>query len=271
MSANVRTPTSITFSVWNAIFLREALDRLFDMRFAWLWILLEPVLWIAFHSFGYRALHVNTVGGMDLTVWINAGFLPFILWRRTSTQVLHAVDSNIAFFVYRQVKPFDAAFMRAVLEAFLIAPIALIILSMAAAAGYGNTPGITAIDYLPRDPLRAIFGTIGTWLFALGYGLVTSVTMVLVREMEHIYKIMYLPLYVLSGVIVPVEAVPPPWRELFLLNPLVHGIEIVRQGFLPVYHTASGISMTYLYGCALGSVFLGLALYRRFSRELVTR
>jgi hypothetical protein len=46
--ANPRNPLAITFDVWRAIFLREALDRLFDMRAAWFWLLMEPVMHIGF-------------------------------------------------------------------------------------------------------------------------------------------------------------------------------------------------------------------------------
>lgn len=271
MAGRIRSSLEVTLSVWHAIFLREALDRLFDMRAAWLWLLLEPVLWIAFHSIGYRAFHIHVVGGMDITAWMNAGFLGFLLWRRTSTQVLHAVDSNKAYFAYRQVKPFDTAFMRAVLEAFLMIPIAIFILTISAAVGYGVSPGMAGIHFFPRDPLLVIFSFVGLWLFGFGYGLITSVAMILVREMEHIFKIAYMPLYLFSGAIIPVASLPSLYRDIFLFNPVVHGVELMRLGFLPYYHTVSGISMAYLYGVALGTIFLGLVLYRRFSNKLVMR
>jgi capsular polysaccharide transport system permease protein len=44
MSAdNARSSASITLSVWNAIFLREAVSRVSGGRAAWVWLLLEPV------------------------------------------------------------------------------------------------------------------------------------------------------------------------------------------------------------------------------------
>jgi hypothetical protein len=39
----VRSPASITWAVWKALFLREAVARLFAGRAAWAWILVEPV------------------------------------------------------------------------------------------------------------------------------------------------------------------------------------------------------------------------------------
>ncbi len=122
-----RNPLTVTFAVWRAIFLREALDRLFDMRFAWFWLLAEPVLHIAFITFLMTVIRVRTVGNADVVVWIIVGMLTFFLFRRTAVQVTYAVDSNRPLFTYRQVKPFDPAIARAVLEAFLMAIIAGVI------------------------------------------------------------------------------------------------------------------------------------------------
>ena len=66
-------------------------------------------------------------------------------------------------------------------------------------------------------------------------------------------------------------AIPFPYRNVWLANPVCHGVEVARLGFLSSYHTDSSISLTYLYTFALGSVFLGLLLYRRFDKKLVMR
>ncbi|WZB74623.1 hypothetical protein WJ972_29725 [Achromobacter insuavis] len=110
--AEPRNPLSITFSVWQALFLRESLDRLFDMRAAWFWLLMEPVMHIAFITFVFTAIRLHTVGGIDIAVWIMVGMLAFFLFRRTALQVMYAVESNQPLFAYRQVKPFDVAIVR---------------------------------------------------------------------------------------------------------------------------------------------------------------
>lgn len=47
----------------------------------------------------------------------------------------------------------------------------------------------------------------------------------------HIFQILMMPLYLISGVIMPVSFVPMPYRDWLLWNPLVHGLELVRLGF----------------------------------------
>ena len=257
-----RNPLAVTFAVWRAIFLREALDRLFDMRFAWFWLLAEPVLHIAFITFVMTVIRVRTVGNADVVVWIIIGMLAFFLFRRTAVQVTHAVDSNRPLFTYRQVKPFDPAIARAVLEGFLMAIIALVILGTAALLGHQT---------FPVDALLVIQAVFGLWLFGIGYGLVASVLMALVPEMEHVLKIVMLPLYLISGVIWPLASIPLPYRDILMINPIAHGLELVRMGFFPYYHTVPGLSMPYLFAWGVVSIMLGLMLYRRFAIQLVMR
>ena len=224
--AEVRSPLSITFSVWQAIFLREAIDRLFDMRAAWFWLLMEPVCHIGFIAFVWTAIRVHSVGGMDLMMWIMIGMLAFFLFRRTSVQVMYAAESNRPFFVYRQVKPFDTAIARAGLEAFLMGLVSTIILGAATLLGH---------ETLPRDPLMAAQALLGLWLFGIGYGLITSVLMALVPEMEHVLKLLMMPMYLISGVIWPIASVPQPYRDMLMLNPVAYGLELIRMAFFPYY------------------------------------
>ena len=258
----MRSPLSITFAVWHAIFLREALDRLFDMRAAWFWLLIEPALHIGFIATVYTVIRMRTIGGTDIAVWIIVGMLAFFLFRRTATQVMYAVDCNRSLFAYRQVKPFDTAIVRAGLEAFLTILISIIILTVATLLGRAT---------IPDDPLLALVAAGGLWLFAIGYGLITSVLIELAHELEHILKLIMIPLYLASGVIFPLDHIPPPYRDVLMFNPIVHGLESVRMGFSSYYHAAPGVSLGYLYSFAVTSIFFGLLLYRRFALYLVMR
>lgn len=256
----MRSPLSITFSVWRAIFLREALDRLFDKRGAWFWLLLEPVCHIGFFAFVYGAFRIHSVGGGDYTIWIIVGLLAFFLFRRAAIQVMYAVDCNMSLFAYRQVKPFDAAIVRAGLEAFLMALVSAVILTIASLVGH---------KVLPCDPLLVMQAVTGIWLYGLGYGLITSVLIEFVPELEHIFNILMLPIYILSGAIWPLLSIPQPYRDMLMLNPMAHGLEAVRMGFIPYYHAVPDVSLWYLYACAIINIFIGLALYRRFALRLV--
>lgn len=254
-------PFSNTIFVWQALFLREALDRFFGSRAAWAWLVVEPAMHIGFMSCLWGMMRKNSLGGINVTMWIILGMLSFFLFRRTSVQTLHALDCNKAFFAFRQVRPFDVALMRAGVEAFSMFFISSSILGVAALAG---------LEVLPDDPITVLLALAGLWLFGLGYGLVTSVCMRLVPDSGHIFQIFMMPLYIISGVIMPVAYIPMPYRDWLLWNPLVHGLELVRLGFFSNYHTLD-VSFSYLYSWVLLSITLGLTLYRAFETRLVTQ
>ncbi len=257
----MNSPFINTLTVWQALFLREALDRFFGSRAAWGWLLAEPSMHIGFIGGIWGAMRRNSMGGINVSMWIILGMLSFFLFRRTAVQTLHALDCNRAFFAFRQVRPFDVALVRGGVEAFSMFFIFLFILGAAAMLG---------LDVLPEDLLTALLALVGLWLFGLGYGLITSVGMRLVPDSGHIFQILMLPLYLISGVIMPLTMVPAAYRGWLLWNPLVHGLELVRLGFFRNYHTLD-VSMAYLYAWVLGSLFLGMALYRGLETRLVTQ
>jgi capsular polysaccharide transport system permease protein len=253
-------PFTTTVQVWHAIFLREALDRLFGVRAAWVWLVVEPTVHILFISIVWTVLRRRNMGGVDTALWIIVGMLAFFLFRRTAIQTMHSIDCNRAFFAFRQVRPFDASFVRAGVEAFVMTFISLFLFT--AAAFTGRNP-------LPHDPLAVIAAVGGLWLLGLGYGLVASVIMRLVPEMTHILQIFMMPLYLMSCVILPIAIIPPPYRDWLMYNPIAHGLEAGRMAFFANYHTVPGVSLSYLYLWALCLLCLGLALYRCFETRLV--
>jgi capsular polysaccharide transport system permease protein len=257
-----RTSTAITLSVWKALFLREALTRLFAGRATWFWLLAEPVFHVAYMVVIFAVIRRRTVGGIDIVVWLMVGMLSYYMFSRTGTQVMKAISANQALFAYRQVKPADTVLVRGGLEGFLMIIIAAILLLGAALFGH---------SVIPADPLAVFKAFLGLWLVGLGFGLVTSVAGELIPELGRVIKLAMTMLYILSGVIIPIAAVPQPYRGWLLLNPLVHGLEAARLGFALHYHAVPELSLAYLYGFALVSIFLGLALHRRFALRITTK
>jgi capsular polysaccharide transport system permease protein len=109
------------------------------------------------------------------------------------------------------------------------------------------------------------------WLAGIGLGLMLSVASKLVPEVGNVAGMVFAPLYLVSGVMYPPSAIPPAYQSWILLNPFVHGIETVRTGFFPQYHTIPGVSVGYLLGFAMFTVCLGLALHVRFATRLVAQ
>lgn len=257
-----RTPVAVTWAVWKALFLREAISRLFARRMAWAWLILEPVVHIAFLVFLFMVIRVREVGGIETPVWLMVGLLTFFMFKRPATQAMNAVSAYQALFAYRQVRPVDPVLTRAALEGFLMVLISIVVATGAILFGF---------SFVPADPLSVLVAFFGAWFIGLGFGLITSVIQELIPELGKVISMMMGPLYILSGVIFPINAVPPPSREWILYNPLVHVLEAARLGFAPYYHAIPELDLGYVYRFALGMVFLGLAMHLHFAMRLATR
>jgi capsular polysaccharide transport system permease protein len=254
-----RSSPAVVYSVWRALFLREALHRFFNTRSAWVWLFLEPVVHIAFLMFIFTAVRMRVVVGIDTAVWVMVGLLSFFMFRRTATRAMTAVEANRGLFAYRQLMPVDTVLVRAALEGFLMLLVSLGLL--AGGAAYG-------LQLVPADPLLVLVALSGLWVLGVGFALVTSVVTELVPEAGEVIAMLMIPLYFISGVIFPLSRVPQPYQDWLLLNPIAHGLEAARLGFAPYYQAISSLSVSYLYGCALALVFFGLALQVRYSLRM---
>jgi capsular polysaccharide transport system permease protein len=259
---NQRSSCSITLSVWMALFLREALFRVARSRTAWAWLLIEPIIHVVAMVFVFTVIHVRVVGGIDFTIWLIVGLVFFFMFKRTAMQTKNALDANKGIFVYRQVLPVDTLLVRACLEAFLTLLVA-IILSVGMA--------LLGINMNPDDPLAVFAALLGLWIIGLGFGLISSVLITLIADVDKFINIAMTPLYMFSGVIFPLAVIPPPFHGWLMLNPLAHGIEAARLGMSSYYHAAPELSLGYLYQCALASLFVGLALHKHFATRLVMK
>src|SRR5688572_25426855 len=122
-----RSPLSITLSVWKALFLRDAVNRMSQERAASLWLLAEPAVHILVIVFLFTALRIRIVEGIDPRLWLMVGITVFFMFRRTGQQAMNAIGRSQALFTYRQVKPIDAVLVRAGVEGFLMTLVTIIL------------------------------------------------------------------------------------------------------------------------------------------------
>lgn len=256
------SPIKNTLTVWNALFLREALDRFFGSRAAWVWLIFEPALHLVVIASIRAAITRSLLCNVDVFVWICVGLLAFFLFRRTAIQVQHAVDCNKAFFAFRQVRPFDAAISRGLVEAFSMFIVSLILLIPLA---------FFDKQVIPNDPFLLIVAMGSLWLLGLGYGLITSTIQHLVPESSHVFGLLFTPLYFLSGAIIYIRIIPQPYREWLMYNPLAHALEIVRYSFIDHYPVIEGTSLAYVFKWVLLLAIIGLVFYKLLEKQLIRR
>ncbi|MDN5863017.1 MAG: ABC transporter permease [Salinisphaera sp.] len=259
----MRSSWQVTWSVWHALFLREVLARTTANRFAWLWMLVEPLLfvvvWLAMHSLMGR---VDVITGADYIPWLLVGITGFFVFREGVQRSVGAVQSNQALFTYRQVKPVDPVLVRNALEGLLKTIVLVLLILGASLMGY---------DTLPDTPLLALLAWVTLWLLGLGSGLIVSVGAALIPEIALAVRIAMLPLFVVSGAISPLQLLPPDIQEILSYNPVLHGVEYLRLAFFADYQSLDRVSALFLGYWVLALLVIGLALHVRFARRLQTK
>jgi capsular polysaccharide transport system permease protein len=259
---SVRSPASITWAVWKALFLREAVARLSATRTAWLWLLLDPVVQVIFLNVLFGFVLQRLIGNIDMGLFITTGVLGFGLTRNTAMRIKDAITANDTLLTYRQVLAVDTVLVRAGLEALLFIMSALFLFTGLGLIGY---------QVFPHDFLQVMLAFVALWLAGVGLGLILSVSSQLIPESGKVGGVLLGPLYFVSGIMYPPSAIPPAYQSWFLLNPFVHGIETIRTGFFPQYHTIPGVSLGYLLAFVMVTICLGLALHVRYATRVVTK
>lgn len=243
-----------------ALFLRELKSRFGGYRLGYFWAIGEPVAFIVVLSALRLAFGRGDIAGISFPLFFASGIIPFLFWQSTVTGSLSAVTANAALLNYRRVKPADTVVTRWLVEMLISSATGLIIL-----VGMSQV-----LDPFRLNDLLGLLAAVGLLvLFTLGCSLLTGVVGPLYRESQKIIPIVLRPLLFVSGVIFPIGAVPPSYREWLLWNPLVHALELIRRSLFQSYTSQEG-SYAYLSLCTLVALFLGLAVYRRNRLRLAT-
>ncbi|MDN3557478.1 ABC transporter permease [Halomonas maura] len=259
-NGGVRTPWQVARSVWFAMFMRETISRTMADRFAWFWMIFEPVAFVGiFIAIRTMIRGDRFVIGADFIPWLIVGLMGFFLFREGMNRPVGAIEANQGLFAYRQVLPIDPVLVRIVLEGLLRTFIFLIFIVGGIMLG---------LDLYADLPMFAMWAWLSLWALGAGAGLTISAAAALVPEIGRVVKMISLPLMLISGVIIPMSLKSYHLQQLMLYNPIAHAIEFLRLGFFENYKTVSGISMLYVWMFALALIALGMILHLRFAEEL---
>ena len=75
------------------------------------------------------------------------------------------------------------------------------------------------------------------------------------------------PILFVSGVFFTAKDLPAAVRDVLIWNPVLHAVEMVRDGWFISYH-ADYVEITYVLFWVLGCAYLGLLLERLSRRRL---
>jgi capsular polysaccharide transport system permease protein len=255
-----RPPWHVQRSVLFALLLRELKTRFGGRWLGALWVIGEPLahLLLLMLIFGYLRAHV--LPGLDYAVFLLTGLMPFLIFKSVLLHVMDAIDANRGLFGYRQVKPMDAMLTRAALEVALHTTVYLLMLAMF---------GWVGMAAVPTRPLEVLSIGLVVVVAAFGLGVAAAVLTEKTPRARGLIRMAFFPLYLASGVMLPIHALPSELLGWLLWNPLLHAIEISRGMFLSGYRPIPQISPQHVVSFAAVSVAFGLSLYRVQRHRLI--
>jgi capsular polysaccharide transport system permease protein len=244
--------------VVHALLLRETKTRFGINRLGYLWAFLEPALWIGMFIGFYGLFGHITPPGMSVVAFLTTGIVPFSLFRDTAQRCMSAIEANKGLLFYPQVRPLDLVVARAVLEAATY--LGVMTLFMGGLALYEGPPRVESLlDTFAGLGLASALGT--------SVGLVCCGLSVYSPTVERLFPTLLRLVFWGSAVFHPLETLPKPMRDVLLLNPVTHAIELVRDGWFPGYG-ARHVDPGYVLWWILVLSFFGLSLERMARRHL---
>lgn len=249
----------IELQVIHALVLRETKTRFGAHRLGYLWALLEPIIWVVTFGGMYYFLGRLAPPGMGVVEFLVTGIVPFLLFRSSATRLTAAVESNRGLLFYPRVRPLDVVAARGVLEFSTHTAVFALLMTGAALLS-----GRATFD----QPLKVLAGLGLAGGLGASLGLLFCAVNVYNNVAERLLgPVLLRPLFWISGVFYPVESLPTAARNILLHNPVLHVIDLIRDGVFPGYE-ARHVDPWYPLAWVLVLSFLGLTMERAARRRL---
>ncbi|MDD9899944.1 MAG: ABC transporter permease [Alphaproteobacteria bacterium] len=233
--------------VW-ALILREMQTKHGRKDIGYLWAMFEPIMLmgIFFALFAYRGMTEHA--GMPLVPFLLTGILPVVTMRKIANGISTAELFAKPLLIYRQVTVLDAMIARVILEGATFFVVFAFLVFVACATGYSQPP---------HDLLAVVISLFMIIFFGMSAGffqnVLTTFWPVFNRIMSHIWRL----LLFVSCVFYTLRDVPAQVRDVLYYNPLVHLIELFREGFFVSFETSIP-GYGYVAIMAVVSLFIGL-------------
>ncbi len=248
-SSSFWTALDVQRMVIGAMIMRELHTRYGRDNIGYLWVIAEPMML----AVTVAAMHLGSIGhsqfGIDSAPFWITGYTPFVMFRSVVGRADAALEANRSLLYHRAVTITDMLISRALLEGAGISLAIFILLSGFAIFGLGT---------LPQRPLLMFEGMGMLLWFSFGLSLLVcagSEVSPIVGRLVHPVIYFSLPL---SGAFFLLEWVPEPYRTYLTWVPMIHMIELIREGQFAIYNS-SYIDVPYAVGWCMVTTLLGLA------------
>ena len=254
----------VQIRVIKALMTRELLTEFGRKNIGFLWIFLEPIIFISLIMFLRNYVLGSARGAqavehhMPLTGFLLTGYVLFMLIRRGLSFVASSATSNRGIMFHANVKTINLFLSRFFLE---VLALSFVTIFLSLFFIYFDTLSF------PSSYLLTVLGWGSICWFFLGFSLIYAYV---VHQYPFINRYRLLVLIILlstSAVFYMISWLPQEQQNIILYNPLAHSMELLREGFFGE-HVDAIYSPTYMISINSFLMLFGLILSRKFKRQL---
>lgn len=244
--------------VIGALLMREIITRYGRHNIGFLWLFVEPALFTALITLIWHYMKVSRVSSIPITAFAITGYSSLLLWRNIVRRGQSAVSANNAVLYHRNVNTLDIFISRTIIE---IAGVASSFVFLSIIFNYIGwmTP--------PEDLLKVVFAFVMLSWFGASLGLIIGSLSERFEVFGRLWRATSYLLMILSGLAYLVEWLPPAGQKFVMLFPMVHGLELLRDGYFGSGFTAH-YDLLYMSICCLCLMLLGLLLVNYSGRRI---
>lgn len=239
--------------------MREILTRYGRHNIGFLWLFVEPMMFTLGVTALWSATKATHGSNMPIVAFAVTGYSSVLLWRNMPGRCSNAIAPNLSLMYHRHVKVIDIFASRILLE---IAGTTTSFVTL--------TLFFMAIGWIkmPEDIVKIMLG----WFMLAWFGAALALLIGALSECSEIIEKIWHPmsylLFPLSGAVFMVDWLPPAAQKFVLLLPMVHGVEILREGYFGSAVRAH-YDLAYMAIVCLCMTLVALAQVRDISRKVM--
>ncbi len=247
--------------VIGALLLREVITRYGRKNIGVLWLILEPMTFTLGVTAFWTLARLDHGSSLPIVAFAITGYSSVLMWRNTVSHCNSAVRQNFNLLYHRNVRLIDVFVTRILIEmAGATASFALLLIFFA------------AIEWIapPNDLLKVFAG----WLMLAWFGAALALLIGAASSYSELVDRIWHPasylLFPMSGAAFMVDWLPLAAQKIVLLLPMVHGVEMIRDGYFGTL-VRTHYDMTYMASINLVLTLAGLLLLQDAARRVEAR
>jgi capsular polysaccharide transport system permease protein len=244
--------------VIGALLMREVITRFGRHNLGVLWLIGEPMIFTLGVTALWVASGMNHGASLPIVAFAITGYSSVLMWRNSVGRCTSALQQNLNLMYHRNVQAIDVLLTRILLE-LGGATASFVVLSLFFGAIEMISP--------PADLWMVLFGWLMLGWFALGLALTVGALTAWSPLVERLWHPIAYLLFPLSGAAFMVDWLPPPGQQVVLLLPMVHGLEMLREGYFGAA-VRTHYDVPYMAMWCLGVTLTGLFLTREAARRV---